>query len=91
VVASDVVESSKALLQKLMPKEASDWCRPEYFVEQGTPAEKILELARFRESDMIVLGIKPAEGVPGAASHLPTSTAHKVVSHATCPVLTVRH
>jgi len=89
VMASDVVESSKALLQKLVPKEASDWCKPEYFVEQGSPAEKILELARFRESDMIVLGIKPAEGLPGAANHLPISTAHKVVSHATCPVLTV--
>jgi nucleotide-binding universal stress UspA family protein len=81
VKASDVVESSKALLQKLMPEEAADWCKAEYFVEQGNPAEKILELARFRESET---------GVPGAATHLPISTAHKVVSHATCPVLTVR-
>ena len=30
-----------------------------------------------------VLGVKPAEGVPGAAVHLPISTVHKVVSHAT--------
>jgi nucleotide-binding universal stress UspA family protein len=89
-MASDVVSSSKALLEKLLPTEAKDWCRPEYFVEQGNPAEKILELAHFRESDMIVLGVKPAEGVPGAAVHLPISTAHKVVSHATCPVMTVR-
>lgn len=84
--ASDVAESSKAMLQKLMPKEATDWCKPEYFVEQGTPAEKILELARVRESDMIVLGVKPETGVPGAATHLPISTTHKVVAHATCPV-----
>jgi nucleotide-binding universal stress UspA family protein len=90
VMASDVVESSKALLEKLVPEEANDWCKPEYFVEQGSPAQKILELARFRESDMIVLGVKPETGVPGAATHLPISTAHKVVSHATCPVLTVR-
>ena len=90
VMASDVVNSSKALLEKLLPGEARDWCRPEYFVEQGNPAEKILELAHFRESDLIVLGVKPAEGVPGAAVHLPISTAHKVVSHATCPVMTIR-
>ena len=90
VMASDLVESSKTLLQKLVPGEATDWCKPEYFVEQGSPAEKILELARFRESDLIVLGIKPEAGVPGAAIHLPISTAHKVVSHAACPVLTVR-
>jgi nucleotide-binding universal stress UspA family protein len=90
VMASDVVESSKALLQKLMPEEAADWCKAEYFVEQGNPSQKILELARFRESDMIVLGVKPEAGVPGAAIHLPISTAHKVVSHAACPVLTVR-
>jgi nucleotide-binding universal stress UspA family protein len=90
VMASDVVESSRALLQKLMPEEAMEWCRAEYFVEQGNPAEKILEVARFRESDMIVLGIKPEAGVPGAAIHLPISTVHKVVAHAGCPVLTIR-
>jgi nucleotide-binding universal stress UspA family protein len=90
VMASDVVKSSKALLKKLMPEEAAHWCKAEYFVEQGDAAEKILELARFREADLIVLGVKPADGVPGAAVHLPISTAHRVVSHATCPVLTVR-
>jgi nucleotide-binding universal stress UspA family protein len=90
VIAADVVESSKALLQKLMPEEATNWCKPEYIVEHGSPAEKILELARCREPGLIVLGIKPEAGVPGAATHLPTATVHKVVSHATCPVLTVR-
>jgi nucleotide-binding universal stress UspA family protein len=29
-------------------------------------------------------------GFPGAATHLPMATAHKVVTHAECPVLTVR-
>ena len=90
VMASDVVTSSKALLEKLLPAEAKDWCKPEYLVEQGNAAEKILELAHFRECDLIVLGVKPEGGVPGAAIHLPISTAHKVVSHASCPVLTVR-
>ena len=88
VTASDVAESSMALLRKLMPEDALDWCKAEYFVEQGNPAEKILELARFRESDMIVLGIKPEAAA--AATHLAVSTVHKVVAHAGCPVLTIR-
>ena len=91
VSASDVTTSSEKLLRNLVPPEAEAWCRPECFVVRGDPAEKILEFALLRETDLIVLGVRPEEGVPGAATHLPIATAHKVVSHATCPVLTVRH
>jgi nucleotide-binding universal stress UspA family protein len=90
VSASEVATAARELLCKLVPAEALAWCKPEYFVERGYPAERILELARLRESDLIVLGVKPEEGVPGAATHLPIGTAHKVVSQAPCPVLTVR-
>jgi nucleotide-binding universal stress UspA family protein len=90
VSASDVATAARELLQKLVPEEAQAWCKPEYFVEQGNPADRILEFARLRESNLIVLGVKPEEGVPGAATHLPIATAHKVVSRAPCPVLTVR-
>ena len=91
VSAADVMTSSKELLRKLVPPEAEAWCKPEYFVECGDPAKKILEFANGRETDLIVLGVRPEKGVPGAATHLPIATAHRVVSHATCPVLTVRH
>jgi nucleotide-binding universal stress UspA family protein len=91
VMASDVVESTKALLQELVPAEAMNWCRPEYYAEEGIPAEKILELAHLRESDLIVLGVKPEKGVPGAATHLAVATVHKIISQAACPVLTVRN
>jgi Universal stress protein UspA and related nucleotide-binding proteins len=90
VSASEVATAARELLRKLVPEEALAWCKPEYFVERGNPAERILELARLRESDLIVLGVKPQEGVPGAATHLPIATAHKIVSQAPCPVLTVR-
>jgi nucleotide-binding universal stress UspA family protein len=91
VSASDVTASSKELLRKLVPPEAETWCKPEYFVERGDPAEKIMEIAKLRETDLIVLGARREKGVTGAATHLPIATVHKVVSHATCPVLTVRH
>jgi len=87
----DVQESSKKLLHNLVPKEAETWCKAECFVERGDPAERILNFANLREVDLIVLGAQPESGVPGAATHLPVATAHKVVVHANCPVLTVRN
>lgn len=90
VLWSDVQESSKQLLRKLVPPKAEEWCRPEYFVERGEPSERILDLANLREVDLIVLGAQPERGVPGASTHLPIATAHKVVAHAKCPVLTFR-
>jgi len=88
---SDVQESSKQLLHKLVPPEAEAWCKLEYFVERGDPGQRILDLANVRAVDLIILGAQPEKGVPGAATHLPIATAHKVVAHANCPVLTVRN
>ncbi len=86
----DVQESAKKLLGKLVPPEAEAWCKPEFFVERGDPAERILDLANLRDVDLIILGAQPESGVPGAATHLPIAIAHKVVTRANCPVLTVR-
>ncbi|HWF39309.1 MAG TPA: universal stress protein [Candidatus Acidoferrales bacterium] len=90
VVPQDLMESSKRRLAHLLPPEAEMWCVPEVCVERGNVAEKILDVAKRRNADLIVLGIRKPTGVPGAATHLPIATAHKVVSHAHCPVLTVR-
>lgn len=59
-------------------------------VEYGDPAERILAVAKERSSDLIVLGVRDASLHIGAATHLERATAHKVVAHALCPVLTVR-
>ena len=91
ISAADLKATSEKLLQQVIPPEAKDWCKPEYHVVEGEVAEKILEFSTLREPDLIVLGVRQEEGVPGAASHLPIATAHKVVSRATCPVLTIRH
>jgi nucleotide-binding universal stress UspA family protein len=85
-----LVKSSAQLLRNLIPPGAELWCEPRFVVEQGSPAEKILEVAKQRKADLIVLGVHRPGGFPGAATHLPIATAHKVVSHATCPVLSVR-
>jgi nucleotide-binding universal stress UspA family protein len=86
----ELVKSAEHLLRNLIPSEAELWCEPRFAVEQGSPAEKILEVANSKKADLIVLGVHRPRGFPGAATHLPIATAHKVVSNAPCPVLTVR-
>jgi nucleotide-binding universal stress UspA family protein len=83
---------SKAMfrLHEILPEEAQDWCRPDAVVRFGTAAEQILKLAEDRDADLIVLGVRGSKGVPGAATHIERVTAHQVVAHAPCPVLTVR-
>jgi len=89
----DLVDSPEGVnvkarkLQQLVTEQAGLWCEPTYVVEQGPAAEKILDVAKRRHTDLIVLGARPAKGL---ATHLNIGTVHKVVSQATCPVLTVR-
>lgn len=79
-----------AQLHEIVPAMAELWCRPEASVQTGDPAEQIVNVAKERHADLIVLGIRDKRGFMGAATHLGRATAHKVVAHATCPVLTVR-
>ena len=90
VRAADLEGSAGRLLSKLVSPEAEMWCVPDFAVERGPAAEKILEVAKQKKTDLIVLGVRPPSGFPGAATHLPMATAHQVVSRAECPVLTVR-
>jgi nucleotide-binding universal stress UspA family protein len=92
---ADLVDSSKAIAsaEGLLHNLISDdefCCVPECVVETGIVAQKILEVAARCGADLIVLGVRQPHGVPGAATHLPIATAHKIVSEASCPVLTVR-
>ena len=77
-------------LTEMVPEGAELWCRPEPVVEYGEPAARILEVTNERGVDLIVLGVRQAAGRLSAATHLGRSTAHKIVAHAVCPVLTVR-
>jgi len=88
--AEDSVANVMHQLYELVPEEAELWCRPKATVRFGNPAERILEAAVELEADLIVLGVRGASGHLSAATHLERTTAHKVVAHAPCPVLTVR-
>ncbi|HXY79254.1 MAG TPA: universal stress protein [Candidatus Bathyarchaeia archaeon] len=90
VRAEEVNASSERLLRSLVPDQVKFWREPRFFVERGESAERILEVAARTHAGLIVLGVRKPSGVPGAATHLGIGVAHKVVSAATCPVLTVR-
>jgi nucleotide-binding universal stress UspA family protein len=64
---------------------------PQKIIGYGGAAERILEAARERQSNLIVMGIRGAAKHLGAAVHLGQATAHKIVVAAACPVLTVRN
>src|SRR5437762_2412724 len=83
----EVVDLKERKLQQLVTEHAGLWCEPTYIVEQEPAAEKILDVAKRRHTDLIVMGARPAKGL---ATHLNIETVHNVVSQATCPVLTVR-
>jgi nucleotide-binding universal stress UspA family protein len=83
----ELAASAQRRLAELVPPESQLWCEPRFEVEEGPAAETILDVAELRKADLIVLGVRRSAG---AATHLPMATAHRVVSGAKCPVLTVR-
>lgn len=73
-------------LKEIVPQEANPWCEPEYIVEIGVPPKRILEISEELGADLIIMGVRGMKHpIPGASAAF---TAHEVVSHAECPVLT---
>ena len=80
----------KHKIRGLIPEAARLMSQPKVIVEYGLPAGRILSVSQELAIDLIVLGVKRAPVHFDASPHLPLATAYKVVSLATCPVLTVR-
>lgn len=77
-------------LYETVPSDMDLWCPPDLSVEHGNPGKRIIEVAEERGADLIVLGVRDAAGHLSAATHFERNTAHHVIAHAVCPVLTVR-
>jgi len=77
-------------LYDVVPEGTKLTYAPEVAVEYGDPADRILSAAAKFGADLIVMGVRDAGGRMSAATHLERTTAHKVVTRATCPVLTAR-
>ncbi len=63
-----------------------DFAKLETRVELGSPAEKILEVAKKEKIDLIIMG---AHGRKGLERAIFGSVADKVVVNAHCPVMTI--
>ena len=84
------LETALHRLSQLVPADADLPHPPEPLAQFGIPAESILQTAAERETDLIVLGARSAEGNLKVLTHLGTTVAHRVIVGANCPVLTVR-
>jgi nucleotide-binding universal stress UspA family protein len=84
------IDEALRRLEALRPEDAALLYEPEAAVEFGVPADCILQAATEREADLIVLGVRAATGRLGVSTHLALTTAHKVISKSSCPVLTIR-
>ena len=78
--------TEKRLLD-LVPPEPELQHEPEVVVEIGPVAERILGVANELSADLIAMGVRGVGAFAQTASHF-GSIAHKVVSLASCPVLT---
>ncbi len=95
IVDLDAVRSSlMSRLRELVPPEAEPWCHVECLVEFGQQFaavdEKILEVAKDRSADLIILGARPTRRALSPVTHLARTTAQHIVANAACPVLTLR-
>ena len=86
---SELMDATVRQMKQLVPMEAEAWCKPRYLAEIGEPAQKILQFAELSKADLIVLGVKRVYRALGV-THIPWTTAHKIIAEARCPVLTVR-
>ena len=91
-ILKDSPHLAKQLTEKrlldLMPTELELRHEPAVLVEIGPVADRILSVANGLSADLIAMGVRGTAAFAEAASHF-GSIAHKVVSLANCPVLTI--
>lgn len=84
------INSALQALRDVFPLGTQLTTEPQCLVERGAPAVAILKTAADHSADLIVLGVRNVRGHITTTTHFAQSTAYKVVTQATCPILTVR-
>ena len=80
-------DEAQRRLDEAVPATAAAYCRIESTIVRGKPWREIVGIATAQQSDLIVLGV---QGRGAVDLTFFGSTAHQVVRHAGCPVLTLR-
>jgi nucleotide-binding universal stress UspA family protein len=86
-ISADAVAWSTQQLGRLRAKATKARVKASIVLREGDPAEQIVRTSRATKSDLIVVGTHGRHGLPKL---LLGSVAQRVLSRATCPVLTVR-
>lgn len=73
-------------LEKLVPLQAREFCRPHTFVEFGSAYERIMGHLQQDGTDLLVLGIRKT---PFLSLEMRTSGAFRIIANSPCPVLTI--
>jgi universal stress protein A len=84
----ELVEASRAALDKLVKQHFGSYEKVVTKVFFGNPWPSICNYAKDNEIDLIVI---TTHGRTGLSHVLIGSTAERIVQHAPCPVLTVKH
>jgi universal stress protein A len=87
LTASDFSENRPKLLEELKALTKNSGVTASHIVRLGRAWKDIVEIARERKSDLIIIG---THGYTGLRHTLMGSVAEKVVRHSPCPVLAVR-
>jgi len=86
-IAASTRGSAQKQLDKLVAKAKQAGVRAKSFVLEGAAYEQIVRFGKSKHADLMVLG---THGRSGLAKLFLGSVASRVVTAATCPVLTVR-
>jgi len=86
-IAASTRDSAQKQLDKLVAKAKQAGVRAKSFVLEGAAYEQIVRFGKSKHADLMVLG---THGRSGLAKLFLGSVASRVVTAATCPVLTVR-
>lgn len=81
------MKDAQAVLKRATEEVGELPCEIHTELIEGDPAEAIIDVARTRSSDIIVMG---SRGLGRLAGLVLGSVSQKVVAHAPCPVLIVR-
>lgn len=86
-IRSDIETGAKKLMNDLKETKLKDFKNVELLIIFGVPADEIVNFAKDKEIDLIVIG---SQGKRGIEKVVFGSTAEKVVRKADCPVLVTK-
>jgi nucleotide-binding universal stress UspA family protein len=87
---AELSNSALHTLREIIPLGIKLPTPPCFRVETGAPSGAILDAAAKSDADLIVLGVRRSQTPISATTHFRRSIIYSVITHAKCPVLTVR-